>query len=166
MTNKVAVLILVMACTFGANAQSYDQMETRFYKPVLNEIDSTAFIELGKQKAQSLFYQTDLYLQNTGNTSNQSYIANRIPDLFYVEPGDSLQLDSLMITVQQIQNNLKGKPVQLRCIEKEGFLGKIETTNTNPKLELNLVLKKIVKTFGNKSEEVWDVFLNEPVVIP
>ena len=162
--NKIAVLIFALVCTFSANAQSYDQLETRFYKPVLNEIDSTAFIELGKQKAQSLFYQTDLYLQNTGNSSNQSYIANRIPDLFYVEEGDSLDVGGLMRQIQSAEVG-GGGPVLLRCTESSDFLGVVETTNTKPKFAFNLVLKKVLKPFGDAQEEVWEVFLSEPIIL-
>ena len=57
-----------------------------------------------------------------------------------------------------------GGPVKLRCTEKEGFLGMVETTNTTPAFQFNLVLKKVIKPFGDAKEEVWDVFLSEPVV--
>lgn len=163
---KIGTFLVLVLLTVSAFSQSYERMETRFLKTVPSAEDSTAFVELGKQKAKSLFDRTQFYVQNTSNRANQDYVRNTIPDLFYVEPGDSLQVDEIITAVQEVQSNLNGKPVQLRCVDKEGYLGKIETVNCKPKMEFNLVLKKIVKTFGSKSEEVWEVFLNEPVVIP
>jgi hypothetical protein len=158
-----ATLILVFAGLM-LNAQSYEAMETRFVKKQLTAEDSAAFVTQGLQKAQSLFYQTDLYMRNTGNSSNQAYIANRIPDLFFVPDGDSLDLDPLMIAINTIQGSKNYKEPTFKVSEFDGYLAKLETTNTKPKLEFFLVLMQAPKQFGKKKEQVWQVFLSEPVI--
>lgn len=162
-------MLLVLFAVFGlgqvASAQSsYETMENRFVKKQLTAEDSAAFKTQGLQKAQSLFYQTDLYLRNSGNTSNQAYIANRIPDLFYVAEGDTLDLQPLMEAINAIQSNKKYKKPEFKITEAPGYLAKLETTNTKPKLEFFLVLLKAPKRFGSEEELVWQVFLAEPVM--
>lgn len=162
-------MLLVLFAVFGlgqvASAQSsYETMENRFVKKQLTAEDSAAFKTQGLQKAQSLFYQTDLYLRNSGNTSNQAYIANRIPDLFYVAEGDSLDLQPLMIAINAIQGKKMYKQPEFKITEAPGYLAKLETTNTTPKLEFFLVLLKAPKRFGSEEELVWQVFLAEPVI--
>ncbi len=161
-----AIKLLLGLLFFGnlLAAQNYDQMENRFVKKTLTKQDSAAFIESGIQKAQSLFGQTDLYWSNTGNSSNQAYIANRIPDLFYVAKGDSLDLKPLMAAIKKIQSHKNYTQPKFKLTEAKGYLGKITTTNTDPKLEFFLVLLRAPKRFGSEEEKVWQVFLAEPVV--
>ena len=161
------IIVLTISLLFGNGllvAQSYDQMETRFVKKKLTKQDSAAFIESGIQKAQSLFGQTDLYWSNSGNASNQAYIATRIPDLFYVAKGDSLDLEPLMAAIKKIQSHKNYTQPKFKLTEAKGYLGKITTTNTDPKLEFFLVLLRAPKRFGSEEEKVWQVFLAEPVV--
>ncbi len=158
--------LFFLLISFSVHAQSYETMENRFVKKQLSAKDSAAFITQGEQKALSLFYQTDLYLRNSGNTSNQAYIANRIPDLFYVAEGDSLDLQPLMDAINTIQRSKKYKQPKFEVTEAPGYLAKLETTNTKPKLEFFLVLMKAPKRFGEEEELVWQVFLTEPVIIP
>ena len=143
--------------------QSYDAMNARFYKKAPDVNDTVAFRAIGQQRAQSLFERSSIHAKNMSNRANQVYIENTIPDLFHVEDGDSLDVDGLMAQIQQASID-GGGPVKLRCTEKEGFLGMVETTNTTPAFQFNLVLKKVIKPFGDAKEEVWDVFLSEPVV--
>lgn len=156
--------LFFLLISFSIHAQSYKTMEDRFVKKQLTAQDSAAFTTQGLQKAQSLFYQTDLYLRNSGNTSNQAYIANRIPDLFYVAEGDSLDLQPLMDAINTIQRSKKYKQPEFKVTEAPGYLAKLETTNTKPKLEFFLVLMQAPKRFGSEEELVWQVFLAEPVI--
>ncbi len=162
-TIKLVMLLLVMSNLLAAQS-SYDSMEKRFVKRGLTPEDSAAFKTQGLQKAQSLFDQTNLWTQNSGNTSNQTYIANRIPELFYVPEGDSLDLEPLMAAISKIQNSKIRVEPEFKLSKAKGYLGKVETTNTKPKLEFFLVLMQAPKRFGSKEELVWQVFLAEPVV--
>jgi hypothetical protein len=162
-------MLYVLFALFGlghvASAQSsYETMEKRFVKKQLTAEDSAAFKTQGVQKAQSLFYQTDLYMRNSGNTSNQVYIANRMPDLFYVADGDTLDLQPLRDAISKIQRSKKYTQPKFKTSEADGYLAKLETTNTKPKLEFFLVLMKAPKRFGDEEELVWQVFLAEPVI--
>ena len=161
---QTLLTLFVFTYTLFGNAQSYETMETRFVKKQLTAEDSAAFVTQGLQKAQSLFYQTDLYMRNTGNTSNQAYIANRIPDLFFVPEGHSLDLDPLMEAINKIQGAKKYKEPTFKVTGADGYLAKLETTNTKPKLEFFLVLMQAPKQFGKKKEQVWQVFLAEPTI--
>jgi hypothetical protein len=162
--SMIITLFLSFSTALPAQSESYKKMENRFLKPALTSQDSAAFRTQGIQKAQSLFDQTKLYVQNSGNVSNQAYIANRIPELFYVPEGEHLDLDPLMDAIKKIQSSKTPvTPIFVLRAEK-GYLGKIETTNTLPKLEFFLVLMQAPKRFGSKEEMVWQVFLAEPVV--
>ena len=166
MKNKIVLAILILLAGLSLRAQqqqSYDAMSTRFYKPAPDVNDTAAFRAIGQQRAQSLFERSSIHAQNMSNRANQVYIENSIPDLFYVPDGDSLDVDELMHQIQLAVVAGDG-PVQLRCTEKAGFLGVVETTNTTPAFQFNLVLKKVLKPFGEAKEEVWDVFLSEPVI--
>jgi len=158
-------IFLLQSVEVSAQSESYKKMENRFLKQGLSAEDSAAFRAQGIQKAQSLFDQTNLYMQNTGNASNQAYIATRIPDLFYVPPGEELNLEPLMQAIQKIQTNQKKSAVPMFVVlPVDGYLGKIESTNTKPKLEFFMVLMQAPKRFGSKEEMVWQVFLAEPMV--
>jgi hypothetical protein len=164
-TGVVLLLLAMIGFSPVVSAQSsYDAMEKRFVKKQLTAQDSAAFITQGVQKAQSLFYQTDLWSRNAGNTSNQAYIADRMPELFYVAKGDSLNLQPLREAINTIQRGKTYSQPEFKVSKAKGYLGKLETTNTKPKLEFFLVLLKAPKQFGTEEELVWQVFLAEPVV--
>ncbi len=158
-------LLMLIFLLPALSAQSYEQLETRFVKKQPTTTDSTAFIKQGVQKAQSLFYQTDLYMRNAGNVSNQAYIADQMPDLFYVPEGDSLDLQPLREAISKIQGSKKYTQPKFKTSEVPGYLAKLETTNTKPKLEFFLVLMKAPKRFGKEEELVWQVFLAKPVIL-
>lgn len=164
MNKQILILMLFLLGGRFIHAQSYDVMEKRFIASQPSPKDSVAFIKQGVQKAQSLFYQTDLYTRNYNNTSNQVYIANRMPDLFYVAEGDSLDLEPLREAISSIQGRKNYKQPKFKTSEAEGYLAKLETTNTKPKLEFFLVLMKAPKRFGEEEEMVWQVFLADPVI--
>lgn len=162
--NVLGMVIALLAFGIGLNAQSYDNMENRFVKKRLTAQDSAAFRTQGVQKAQSLFYQTDLWSRNAGNLSNQTYIADRMPELFFVAEGDSLDLQPLRDAISKIQQGKMYREPEFKISKAKGYLGKVETTNTKPKLEFFLVLLKAPKHFGTEEELVWQVFLAEPVI--
>lgn len=164
MLRLLTITFLASSATVSAQSEGYKQMENRFLKRGLTAEDSAAFRAQGIQKAQSLFDQTNLYVQNSGNASNQAYIVNRIPDLFYVPAGEELDLEPLMDAVKKIQSSKKQETPIFVVLPEKGYLGRIETTNTAPKLEFFLVLMQAPKRFGTKEEMVWQVFLAEPVV--
>jgi hypothetical protein len=148
--------------SFGIKAQSYDMMQNRFEKKKLDPADSAAFIQSGIQKARSLFEYNDVYLQNSANRSNQMYVEQKAPELFYLEEGDSTDLDAVMTQTRAIVKKQKGKPVEIQYTEKEGVLGQVTSVNTDPIFQADLVLIQIEKSFGKTSKKVWQVFLTNP----
>ena len=155
--------VITAVAAMAQQHQSYDDMSSRFYKKAPDVKDTAAFRAIGQQRAQSLFERSSIHEKNVSNHANQVYIERSIPDLFHVEEGDTLDVSALMVQIQSAEVD-GGGPVLLRCTEKSGFLGVVETTNTKPKFQFNLVLKKVIKPFGDDKEEVWDVFLSEPLV--
>jgi hypothetical protein len=166
--NKLAfTILLIVPLLSGGILQgqiSYDALENRFLKQNLSAQDSAAFKKQGLQKAQSLFYKTDLYWSNSGNRSNQAYIAQSLPDMFYVVEDDSLDLAPLMAAIDQIQNRKNYQEPQFKLIQIPGYLAQVQTINTKPQLSFLLVLKQAPKKFGNSSEVVWQVFLAKPEI--
>lgn len=161
----LCVFLLVSWATPTLAQSSYGAMESRFVKSTPTSADSAAFTKQGLQKAQSLFAQTDLYYRNANNSSNQTYIAERIPALFYVPKGDSLDLKPLLRAIETIQQSKKYKEPKFTINEAPGYLAEIETTNTKPKLAFKLVLIKAPKQFGDQEEMVWQVFLAAPEIV-
>lgn len=157
--NKLYTLCFLLMAFQSAFSQStsYGTLETRFNKEELSAEDSTAFINQGKQKAQSLFALTNFYLSNRDNSSNQRYISRGFTEIFYVAPGDSLDVDSITTVIRQA--NIEGPQVKFNITEESGYLAKLTTTNSNPEYEFYLVLMKVKKKFGSSEEEVWEVFL-------
>jgi hypothetical protein len=161
-------ILVILACSLGTalHAQSnstYGEMQTRFEKKKLNAKDSAAFVQSGIQKAQTLFEYGNVYKVNADNYSNQAYVQDRVPDLFYVHPTDTVvSLDNVMQQVQTIVNNQNGKPVEIAYEEKFGTLGQVFTVNTDPVFSADLILIKGIKQFGKRSKEVWQVYLTNP----
>lgn len=154
-------LLLPGAALLG---QSYGTMEKRFVKDQPTRQDTAAFRAQALQKVQSLFYKSELYERNTGNLSNQSYIAQSLPDMFYVPEGDTLDLKPMLAAIAKIQNAKRKQNPQFEFIDQDDYLGKIKTSNTKPKLSFLVTLMKAPKRFGNKEELIWQVFLIPPVI--
>ena len=153
---------------FSLSAQSensYGKMQTRFEKETFEPADSAAFIQTGMQKAKTLFEYNTVYLQNSSNVSNQKYVVKKVPELFYVTGGDSVDTDLVMQKAQSIVQKQKGKPVELKFEKKDGVLGKVSTVSTQPIFTADLIIVKVNKSFGKKSKKVWQVFLANPVFV-
>ena len=148
--------------SFGLSAQSYGQMQSRFEKKKLDPSDSAAFIQTGVQKAKSLFEYNDVYLQNSANRSNQMYVEQKAPELFYVEKGDTTNLDAVMMQTRAIVQKQNGKPVEIQFTEKEGVLGQVTSVDTDPIFSADLILLQVKKSFGKTSKKVWQVYLANP----
>lgn len=148
--------------SFGLSAQSYGQMQSRFEKKKLDPSDSAAFVQSGIQKAQSLFEYNDVYLQNSTNRSNQMYVEQKAPELFYIEKGDSTNLDAVMAQTRAIVQKQNGKPVEIQFTEKEGVLGQVTSVDTDPIFSADLILLQVKKSFGKTSKKVWQVYLANP----
>jgi hypothetical protein len=162
---KAFKAITVFALCFSSlslMAQSYGEMQTRFEKKKLEPADSAAFIESGIQKAKSLFEYNDVYLQNSTNHSNQRYVEQKAPELFYLEKGDATDLDAVMIQTRAIVQKQNGKPVEIEYGKKDGVLGHVTTIDTDPVFQADLVLVQIKKSFGSTSKKVWQVYLANP----
>jgi len=160
-------LIMGFFLLFGGsiNAQSdnsYDQVQTRFYKIKLSTEDSLAFKEAGILKAKTLFEYGDVYLSNSNNRSNQTYVTTRVPDLFYVPEGDTLNTDSVVMMINTIIENEKPNQVEIVFTEKEGVLGHVATATQKLNFEADIILVKTVKKFGKSKEKIWQVFLTNP----
>jgi hypothetical protein len=159
---KAPALLIVLAVSAIAGAQSvdYSSLERRFVKTELTNEDTAAFRRVGEQKVRQLFDKGDFYSQNANNLSNQAYVKQQIPDLFYVSPGDSLDVDSILRAIEKAKQ--KTQPVELITTPKSGYLGMVQTVNSRPEFIFHLVLMQIPKQFGKEEEMVWQVFLHEP----
>lgn len=150
---------------YGLSAQSthsYEKMQSRFEKETLESHDSAAFIQTGIQKAKTLFEYNTVYLQNSAHPSNQKYVEKKVPELFFVAEGDSVDIDLVMQRAQAIVEKQAGKPVNLKFEPKDGFLGQVYTVNTQPKFKADLIIVKVDKPFGKVTKKVWQVFLTNP----
>jgi hypothetical protein len=165
-TNKLYIILLFAFLAQVAQAQSsdsYGAMENRFTKTKLTAADSTAFRETGYLKAQSLFEYGDVYISNYSNAANQAYVIQRVPDLFYIAEGDTLNTDSVMMMVNVMIENERPKPIKLELTDKEGVLGHVVTKTKKLHFEADIVLVKEPKKFGNTEEKIWQVFLANPI---
>lgn len=154
------LIALAVSATVAAQSVDYSSLEKRFVKTELTTEDTTAFRRVGEQKVRQLFDKGRFYNQNTGNTSNQAYVKQQIPDLFYVPEGDTLDVDSILRAIEQAE--LQTPSIELITKPKPGYLGVVETVNCRPEFLFHLVLMQIPKKFGNEREMVWQVFLHGP----
>lgn len=165
------IITLYIFLIFGAgihqlsaqNNSSYSEIEDRFTKTVLTETDSLAFKKAGFQKAKSLFEYGDVYISNSSNVSNQAYVIKRIPDLFYIQEGDTLNIDSVMFLVNTMITNEKPKSIDLTLVDKAGTLGHVFTSTKNLNFKADIIIVKVPKAFGDSEEKIWQVFLTNPV---
>jgi len=164
--NKLYIILLFGFLAQVAQAQSsdsYGAMENRFTKTNLSAADSTAFRESGYLKAKSLFEYGDVYISNSSNASNQAYVIQRVPDLFYIAEGETLNTDSVMMMVNVIIENERPKPIKLVLSKKAGVLGHVITKTKKLHFEADIILVKASKQFGTTEEKIWQVFLTNPV---
>lgn len=160
------ILLILVSGIHQLSAQSnssYADIEDRFTKTELTKIDSLAFKEAGFQKAESLFEYGDVYIRNSSNESNQAYVINRVPDLFYVEEGDTLNTDSVMFLVNTMIKNEKPNSIDLTLVDKEGTLGHVFTSTKNLNFKADIIIVKSAKNFGDHEEIIWQVFLTNPI---
>ncbi len=110
-TNKVMKIALFLLAFGGMQAQNvdYSNMEKRFVKKELSAQDTVAFREVGEQKVQQLFDKSHFYSQNYSNTSNQVYAKQQIPNLFYVAPGDTLDVNELVLAIERLESKQTGQ---------------------------------------------------------
>ncbi len=147
----------------GLQAQSsdYTTLEKRFVKKEPSAQDTVAFRELGEQKVRQLFDKSQFHSQNYSNASNQAYVKRQIPDLFYLHPGDSLDVNGLILTIEQAKLS-KAQAIELHTKPAKGYLGITQTLNSDPKFTFYLMLMQVPKNFGKEQEMVWQVFLHRP----
>lgn len=156
--------ILASSQAWAQTSSDYVNMEKRFVKKELTPQDTAAFRKLGEQRVRQLFDKGNFYIQNSSNTSNQAYVKNQIPDLFYVPEGDTLDINGLLEDIEKMKRNHL-QEIELSTKPEKDFLGKVETLNCEPKFTFYLVLMQVPKKFGNKEEWVWQVFLHNPQVV-
>lgn len=159
----LAFCFVVLSSLSAQSNNSYDAMQTRFEKKTLGSADSAAFIQTGVQKAKTLFEYNDVYLQNSTIPANQKYVEKKVPELFFIAEGDSLDINQVMQKAQAIVRKQMGKPVELKHKPKDGFLGQVYTLNTEPVFMADLILVKVDKPFGKTTRQVWQVYLTNPV---
>ena len=165
------IITLYIFLIFGAgihqlcaqNTSSYSEIEDRFTKTELTEADSLAFMKAGFQKAKSLFEYGDVYINNSSNLSNQAYVIKRVPDLFYIQEGDTLNTDSIMFLVNTMITNEKPNSIDLTLVDKDGTLGHVFTSTKNLNFKADIIIVKVPKNFGDSEEKIWQVFLTNPV---
>ena len=164
--NTLYMVITMLSFTqlgIAQNSQSYGDIEDRFTKTELSEADSLAFKEAGILKAKSLFEYGEVYRSNSSNSSNQAYVIQRVPNLFYIPETDTLNTMIVMNQINTIIRNEKPKPVKIIFTEKQGVLGHVSTDLKKLNFEADLVLMKVPKDFGESQEKIWQVFLANPV---
>ncbi len=154
---------LLLQVAYAQSSESYGEIENRFTKIELSAGDSTAFRESGYLKAKSLFEYGDMYISNSNNVSNQTYVINRVPDLFYIPKGETLNTDSVMQMVNAIIAEEGSKPIKLKLSKKDGVLGHVDTDTKNLNFGADIILIKAPKAFGTSEEKIWQVFLASPV---
>jgi hypothetical protein len=158
-----SITMLITSISLPAQDVNYSNLEKRFVKKELTSDDTLAFRKVGEQKVEQLFDKSQFYSQNYSNTSNQVYVKQQIPDLFYVPPGDSLDVTGLVRAIEQAESKQNGT-VKLQTKPRSGYLGMVETLNYDPKFTFYLVLMQIPKSFGKEQELVWQVFLHKPEI--
>ena len=164
--NKFHILLIASLCTqmaFSQSSGSYSDMENRFTKSTLTKADSLAFKEAGVLKAKSLFEYGEVYRSNSSNSSNQAYVIQRVPSLFFIPESDTLNTLDVMNHINTIIKNEKPKPVEIIFTEKEGVLGHVSTDLKKLNFAADIILLKVPKNFGDSEEEIWQVFLSSPV---
>jgi hypothetical protein len=157
------ILIIGIHQLSAQNTSSYADIENRFTKTELTKTDSIAFKKAGFQKAKSLFEYGDVYINNSSNVSNQAYVIKRVPDLFYVSEGDTLNTDSVMFLVNTMITNEKPNSIDLTLVDKEGTLGHVFTSTKNLNFKADIIIVKSPKNFGDSEEIIWQVFLTNPL---
>lgn len=159
--NRIHSTFVLLLLSVPMFSQSYSQLEDRFNRAEPTELDSSAYVNLGVQRAESLFELTDLYTRNSRNSNYnmQSRISERIQKSFK-EPELSDSAVAVMVTKLRKAAPL-GQAVHFEHIDVNGTMGYVRAIDAAVPLEFNLILKKVVKKFGEESEEVWDVFLSE-----
>lgn len=161
---KTKLLYTAWLCALGlasvGQSESYSTLEYRFNRSAPDASDTAAFINQGMQKAQSLFELGPLYTTNSGNLSNQVYIASGTDQLFYSEEGDSLNTEELLARTSEAEST-DGAPIRFEISESDTYLCTLTTVNCSPQFVFHLILVRVTKTFGKREEEVWDVFLKE-----
>lgn len=161
---KILVSLLLFTCLSAQAQSSYESLERRFVRQDLSKKDSLAFIELGMQKAKSLFLRGNkLYLSNTHRPANQAYIQSTLPSLFRDGGADSLQIDSLFALLPRFRLAPNSSSVEFKVMESSERLCHLVSTNLSPQLELDLILVLQEKSFGSQRETIWQVFLANPV---
>lgn len=162
--NKIIALLFSGFISLASWAQSYQQMESRFNRVEPTKIDSAAYINLGIQRAESLFQLSNLHAQNMSSNmySNQSMqvrIEDRIQKSFTEPNLDDEGVQRVLTRIHEAAPN--GESIRFEHVKLKGTMGYIKAINSAVPLEFSLLLKKVEKKFGDESEWVWDVFLSE-----
>lgn len=157
-------MILLWLGASHARGQAYDDMQSRFVKPVLQKSDSDAFRMAGEQKVRQLLEQSDFHSRNSNVASNQVYVVNRSADLFYTEDGtEPIDYDALLQAISRARMGSASVP---RLVTKpaSGYLGVVSTEGWDVQFKFHLKLHRTTKSFGNQQEQVWQVFLTRPEI--
>lgn len=157
------VMVLFSLTLSPAVGQAYDDMQSRFVKPVLLKSDSDAFRMAGEQKVRQLLEQSDFHSRNVNVTSNQAYVVNRSADLFYTEDAAPIDYDALLQAISTARMTSARAP-QLVTKPAPGYLGVVRTTGWETEFSFFLVLQRTTKSFGTEEEQVWQVFLTRPEI--
>lgn len=146
-----------------ALSQAYDEMQSRFVRPVLDKSDSDAFRMAGEQKVRQLLEQSDFHARNVNVTSNQAYVVNRSADLFYTDATAPIDYDALLQAIAQARMKSQNAP---RLVTKPapGYLGVVRTQGWETQFTFYLMLQRTTKSFGTEQEAVWQVFLTRPEI--
>lgn len=157
------IFITLSSHAFGQNA-TYGQIEERFTKEVLSKEDSMAFELAALQKVKNLIDLTCLYHDTSSSYLNKQYIKRRVSDLFFKDSVafriEAIDIDSLLINLKFVcvdSFNLSS----IHWKSPGHIFGEI-SIGENDYFQVNAILLKHGKSFGNRKKEVWQVFLSKP----
>ena len=155
----LVILLLNVCMSKGQTNSTYEETESRFLKTSLNNIDSTAFEELGMNKVNALLDYSSLHNQPlTYNNDHNPFIYDQAKELFIRE--DSIPVELVLNKISAIDYDVKGK----RPISKdEGAFYNIVIGTGSKTCSLHLVLMKAPKQFGKEEKMIWQVYLSKPV---
>lgn len=160
--NKLRLAILIIALSYsGLKGQSYGQIEDRFTKSVLSTSDSIAFKQSATLKFDLLIHYSELY-DKTDEKRTKKQIRSKVTKMFSTPNNlDSsfhkLDVEKLLLGLSSITDSLSDsifmKPIWLVNPEYLGSLG-----TRNGLFKIHVLLQKSSKKFGNKDDDVWQVF--------
>lgn len=147
------------------------QLSQSLKAQALNSVQLRSFEQRALQKARDL----PGYLRMSSDSSVDLRLrqrADRLAARLFVQPEDWSRFQQHWLQQLQqapfdeafsLQNLQLSQPLQRKSIQAAPtYEGQLKGSMLGKSLQLNIVVQKVVKTFGNRQEEVWKVFFTPP----